>query len=458
MRTDKLREECAVFGTCITTNEAVGLTYNGLLSLQHRGQESAGLAVVNDGKFFYVKDIGLVSEVFSDTLAQMPAGRIAVGHTRYSTTGESVKANAGPFITEYLTGRIATAHNGNLTNTKEIRDKLKSYGLNFDSTSDSEVISALIAYCVTREENTLKGVIKAAGMLRGAFSLAIASSENSLIALRDPSGYRPLCIGRNANGYAIASESCALEACGFEFVRDVKPGEIVIAENGRLTYESVELDGEKENGLCIFEYVYFARPDSIIDGLSVYEARRNMGAILAEEYPVDADVVCGVPDSGLDAAVGYSEKSGLPFVSGFVKNRYIGRSFIYPTQTERDSAVRLKLNPLSANVKGKRIVLVDDSIVRGTTSEKIVRSLKNAGAKEVHMRVSSPPFRHVCNYGTDIDKEENLIANKMSMEEIKQATGADSLGYISIKGLKRACAKCNLNFCTACFVRNQSTE
>ncbi|MCL2199385.1 MAG: amidophosphoribosyltransferase [Defluviitaleaceae bacterium] len=448
---DKLQEECAVFGACLTTDEAVGLTYNGLLTLQHRGQESAGLVVLNEGKFTCVKDLGLVSEVFSDKIAQMPAGKIAIGHTRYSTTGESVKENAGPFVTEYLTGRIATAHNGNLTNTREIKDKLKLLGVNFDSTSDSEVISALIAYSITEESNTLAGVVKAAKMLRGAFSLAIASNEDVLIALRDPSGYRPLCIGKNAAGYAVASESCALDVCGFEFVRDVKPGEIVIAKDGKLIYESVELDGKKENGLCIFEYIYFARPDSIIDGLSVHEARRNMGAILAEEYPVDADIVCGIPDSGLEAAAGYSAKSGLPLVSGFEKNRYIGRSFIYPTQLERDIAVRLKLNPLSANVKDKRVVLVDDSMVRGTTTRLKVQNLKNAGAKEVHMRLASPPFRHVCNYGTDIDKEENLIANKMSIEEIRQAIGADSLGYISIKGLKRACAKCNLDYCTACF-------
>jgi len=440
----------------MTTNEAAGITYNGLLSLQHRGQEGAGIAVVNNGKISCRKDVGLLSEVFpGKALEKLSGCVIAVGHTRYGTTGNNKKENVGPFVTEYLTGRIATAHNGNITNAPEIRRQLKMHGLNFNATSDSEVISSLIAYCITKEENIMQGVVKAADSLRGAFSLIIASSENKLIAIRDTNGYRPLCIGKSSIGYAAASESCALEACGFEFIRDVLPGEVIIIDNGKLTCQGVKLSNKKESGgLCIFEYVYFARPDSIIDGLSVYEARYNMGAILAEEYPVDADIVCGVPDSGLDAANGYSAQSGIPLVSGFVKNRYIGRSFIYPTQTERDSAVRLKLNPLSANIRDKRVVLVDDSIVRGTTSEKIVRSLKNAGAKEVHMRISSPPFRHTCHYGTDIDSEENLIANQMNIEEIRRTIGADSLGYISIEGVKRACAACKLPFCTACFTGN----
>lgn len=463
MKTErKLNEECAVFGVSLTTGEAAGITYNGLLSLQHRGQEGAGIAVVNDGKILCHKEVGLVSEVFSgNELEKLSGCGIAVGHTRYGTTGNNKKENVGPFVTEYLTGRIATAHNGNITNAAQIRQQLKSQGLNFDATSDSEVVSSLIAYCITKEENIIQGVVNGADFLQGAFSLLIATSENKLIALRDPSGYRPLCIGKNSMGYAAASESCALETCGFEFIRDVLPGEVIIFENGKLTCQGVRLkdsqnphSNKESGGLCIFEYVYFARPDSIIDGLSVYEARYNMGVILAGEYPVDADVVCGVPDSGLDAASGYSAQSGIPLVSGFVKNRYIGRSFIYPTQTERDSAVRLKLNPLTTNVRGKRVVLVDDSIVRGTTSEKIVRSLKNAGAKEVHMRVSSPAFRYTCHYGTDIDSEENLIANQMSIEEIRRNIGADSLGYITIEGLKKACIKCRLSFCTACFTGN----
>ena len=444
-------------GLCFN-DEAAGITYNGLLALQHRGQEGAGIAVVNNRTIVCRKDVGLISEIFhGEVLEAMPKGRVAVGHTRYSTTGNSTKANVGPFVTEYLTGRIATAHNGNVTNASKLRSMLSERGLQFAATSDSEVVSSLIAYHITKERNALSGVIKSANLLRGAFSLIIASSKNKLIAVRDPNGFRPLCIGKNEIGYAVASESCALEVCGFEFERDLMPGEIIVIENGEITHQSKALEeGQPNRGLCIFEYIYFARPDSVIDGLSVYEARYNMGAMLSKEYPVDADIVCGVPDSGLEAAAGYSAKSGIPLASGFVKNRYIGRSFIYPTQSQRNSAVRQKLNPLAANIRGKKVVLVDDSIVRGTTSEKIVRSLKNAGAKEVHMRISSPPFRYTCHYGTDIDDEDNLIANKMSIDEICRSIGADSLGYISIKGLKMACGKCALPFCTACFTGNDT--
>jgi len=452
----KLREECAVFGVSLTTDEAAGVTYNGLLSLQHRGQEGAGIAVATNRNIVCKKDIGLVSEVFyEEKLDSLPPGRVAVGHTRYSTTGDHKKENVGPFVTEYLTGRIAVAHNGNITNAKELREELKEYGLHFGATSDSEVVSSLMAYHIAKEKSSLQGAANAAALLRGAFSIIIVTSKNKLIAVRDPNGFRPLCIGKSSIGLAVASESCALEACGFEFVRDVLPGEVVSIEHGQIKNEGVKLEYKEDaRGLCIFEYVYFARPDSVIDGLSVYNARYNMGMALAQEYPVQADVVCGVPDSGLDAAYGYSAGSGIPLITGFVKNRYIGRSFIYPTQSKRDSAVRLKLNPLSASINGKRIVLVDDSIVRGTTSERIVKSLKNAGAKEVHMRISSPPFRHTCHYGTDIDNEENLIANKMTLEEIGRKIGADSLGFISIFGLKKACEECALPFCTACFTGN----
>ena len=463
MRTDKLNEECAVFGVSLHSDEAVGVTYNGLLALQHRGQEGAGIAVANNRNIVCHKDEGLVSEVFSgEELARLPKGKVALGHTRYSTTGQSCRVNAGPFVTEYLTGRIATAHNGNITNAKEIRGELANLGLNFNATSDSEVVSSLIAYYITKEKSSLQGVALAAGLLRGAFSIIVVTSKNKLIALRDPSGFRPLCIGKNGIGCAVASESCALETCGFELLRDVQPGEVVMIENGEVTqtlfFQQDKTKDTGASGLCIFEYVYFARPDSVIDGLSVYEARYNMGLALAREYPVDADAVCGVPDSGLDAAYGYSAGSGLPLITGFVKSRYIGRSFIYPTQSKRDNAVRLKLNPLAANIRGKRIVLVDDSIVRGTTSEKIVKSLKNAGAKEVHMRISSPPFRHTCHYGTDIDSYENLIANNMSLDEVCRKIGADSLGYISIEGLKDACKKCTLSFCTACFTGNGAEQ
>ena len=450
---DKLHEECAVFGVSTFGDEAVGITYNGLLSLQHRGQEGAGIAVALNNKLICRKNVGLVSEVFPESiLKKLPGGKTAVGHTRYSTTGSNTAENVGPFVTEYLTGRIATAHNGNIVNALGIRNNLKELGLNFNATSDSEVVSSLIAYYITREQDTIRGIVRACEYLNGAFSLVIATGDNKLIAVRDPNGYRPLCLGVGSHGTAAASESCALEACGFDLIGDVRPGEVVVIENGKITHQEVALHSKQENaGLCIFEYVYFSRPDSVIDGLSVYEARYNMGVALAEEYPVEADVVCGVPDSGLEAAIGYSARSGIPLLPGFVKNRYIGRSFIYPTQDMRDNAVRLKLNTLSANIRGKRVVLVDDSIVRGTTSEKIVKNLKNAGAKEVHMRISSPPFRYTCHYGTDIDSEENLIANRMTLDEICRKIGADSLGYISVEGLKKACGKCKQSFCSACF-------
>ena len=314
---DKLNEECAVFGVSLTNNEAAGITYTGLLALQHRGQEGAGIAVISDNNILCHKDVGLVSEVFSGGgLDALSNGKTAVGHTRYSTTGINRRENTGPFVTEYLTGRIATAHNGNITNAKNIREELKEFGLRFSATSDSEVISSLIAYHIIKEQNMVSGIVKAADSLQGAFSLVIISGDDKLIAVRDPNGFRPLCIGQNSDGYVVASESCALDVCGFKFLRDVKPGEVIVIENGEIIFQSVELSKkEKERGLCIFEYVYFARPDSVIDGLSVYNARYNMGYVLAGEYPVEADVVCGVPDSGLEAASGFSAKSGIPLAS-----------------------------------------------------------------------------------------------------------------------------------------------
>lgn len=450
---DKPHEECAVFGVSIHEPEAVGIVYNGLLALQHRGQEGSGIAVTLGNQMCYHKNAGMVSEVFTEKVLQkLPKSNIAIGHNRYSTTGGTAISNTQPFISEYLTGRVATVHNGNITNAPMLKSKLTALGLNFHATSDSEVVSALIAHYFVKYGNQHDGLVRACDEFEGAFSLIVLWGEGTMMAVRDPHGYRPLCIGTNSNGIAVSSESCALDSCGFEFLRDVAPGEVVVIEDGKITHSSIALKPvENPGGLCIFEYVYFSRPDSVIDRLSVYDARYKMGEILAAEHPVQADAVCGVPDSGLEAALGYAAASGIPLVSGFVKNRYIGRSFIYPVQSQRENAVHMKLNPLRINLEGKRIVLVDDSIVRGTTSEKIVKAMKDAGAREVHMRISSPPFLFRCNFGTDIDNEENLIANQMDLEAICKKIGADSLGYISIEGLKRACIQSSQSFCTECF-------
>ena len=451
MALDKLREECGVFGVCVKVLEGAGITYNGLLALQHRGQEAAGIAVLSRSAIKCIKRNGLVNEVFSDqNLKSLPPSGLAIGHTRYSSESYGRSTNAQPFVTEYLKGRVATANNGNITNILEIREMLMSHGMDYMGASDSRVLSALVAFEALESGDAQAGVINAAKKLKGAFSLIVMSCDNKLIAVRDPYGYRPLCIGKNEWGYAVSSESCALDSADFSFVRDVAPGEMVVFQNGKIIHESKPLSAKK-CGVCIFEFVYFARPDSVLDGLSVYDARYNMGAALAKEHPADADCVVGVPDSGIEAAFGFAAASNLPLVPGFVKNRYIGRSFIFPTQSQRESAVRIKLNPLSANVAGKSIVLVDDSIVRGTTSGKIIRSLRESGAKAVHLRISSPPFRYACYYGTDIASADDLIANRMSIEGIRQKLGADSLGYISVAGLVEACKKCRLSFCTGCF-------
>lgn len=451
-KTQKLEESCGVFGIrCKEDDKAPTTVYYGLLALQHRGQEGAGIALLNGTSILHHKDLGLVSEVFSpDVLARMPRSRMAIGHVRYSTTGSNNRSNTQPIITEYLTGRIATAHNGNLVNISELREKLQKIGYAFTATNDSEMISSLIAYEDLQCRDIEMAVERACKQFVGSFSLIILSGTGKLIAVRDGWGIRPLCIGVRGEDYVVCSESCALDGTGFSFLRDVQPGEMVVIDRDQ-PLRSKQILPSKKNGFCIFEYVYFARSDSIIDGQSVYNARFQMGVELAKEHPVEADVVCGVPDSGLDAAAGYAFQSGLPLKSGFVKNRYVARSFIAPTQAQRSDTVRLKLNPLRANIEGKRVVLVDDSIVRGTTSARIIRSLKQAGAKEVHMMISSPPFRHTCHLGTDIDREEALIANQRTLPEIAEEIGADSLGYISIDGMKRACKDAKVSFCTGCF-------
>ena len=452
----KLREACAVFGVSLSDadgdGDAVGMVYNGLLSTQHRGQEAAGIAVLQGNNIICHKSIGLVSEIFSNAELHELAGTPVIGHTLYNADGANVRRGAQPFVTEFLTGRIALAHNGNITNVDAVRQLLTARGVNITAGSGSEVFSALVAYKIRESGDVLAGVTQAAAEVEGAFSAVILSSDGKLIAMRDQNGFRPLCVGTGPLGTAVASESCALDSVGFSLVDDVRPGEIVVIENGKITNRvRFKNKQRKEAGLCIFEFVYFARSDSVIDKLCVYDARFHMGEILAREHPADADVVCGVPDSGIDAAMGYAAASGLPLAPGFVKNRYIGRSFIYPTKIQRENAVKLKLNPLRANLEGKRIVLVDDSVVRGTTCAQIIGVLKDAGAREVHMRISSPPFRYTCHYGTEIGDEKNLIANRMDIDEIRQSFGADSLGYISRKGLIEACSGCTLPFCTGCF-------
>jgi amidophosphoribosyltransferase len=449
-RADKPAEECGVFGVYSKSHDAAAITHSALLSLQHRGQESAGIAVLQGAAIRHHKGVGLVGDVFSKG-HHLPESHMAIGHARYSTTGINSFHNAQPFVTEYLKGRIASAHNGNIINSGELRRKLIDDGCTFSASSDSEVLASLIAYEALKRDSMEGAIIRAADQLVGAFSLVLLSHEGKLFALRDGWGFRPLCIGRSKNGeYAVASESCALDGIGFSFERDVLPGELVMIDACGAHSHGIVLDRPKQ-GVCIFEFVYFSRPDSVIDGQGVYGARYSMGEILAREHAVDADVVCGVPDSGLDAAAGYGAASGIPVHSGFVKNRYIGRSFIYPTQTQRENAIRLKLNPLVTNVAGKRIVLVDDSIVRGTTCAKIVRSLKESGAREVHVRISSPPFRHECHFGTDIDSEDALIANNLSVDGIRREIGADSLGFISIEGLREACAGARMPLCDGCF-------
>ena len=445
-----IHEECGVFGVMSTKRENVaGIAYYGLYALQHRGQESCGIGVNDDGVFSSYKDLGLVSEVFSkDTLAHLSAGNMAVGHVRYGTTGGTTRNNCQPIEVNHQKGKMALAHNGNLSNALELRDKLELSGAIFHTTSDTETI----AYVVTRERlvtpSIEDAVSKAMNSLEGAYSLILMSSTK-MIAARDPYGFRPLCYGQMSDGaYVIASESCALTAVGAEFVRDVLPGEILVFSENGVESRKEHCDKQKRK-TCIFEYIYFARPDSVIDGVSVSKSRVRAGEILAENYPADADIVIGVPDSGLEAALGFSRASGIPYGIGLIKNKYIGRTFISPGQNERMDQVIIKLSPVKNVIEGKRVVLIDDSIVRGTTSKRIVKLLREAGAKEIHMRISAPPFLHPCYYGTDIDSEENLIACHHSMEEIAEIIGVDSLGYLPLENLNQLVE--SEDYCAACF-------
>ena len=447
-----IHEECGVFGICEPCTAPVAQSvYFGLYALQHRGQESCGIAVNDDGVFQHYRDMGLVYEVFSpERLHQLGTGNMAIGHVRYSTTGNVNRVNAQPLVIRHVKGNMALAHNGNITNSGELRREFEMQGAIFHSTNDTEIIAYAITRARLETASIEQAVEKAMERLRGAYSLVIMSPQK-MIAARDPVGFRPLCIGQTESGaYVFSSESCALDSVGARFLRELLPGEIVVVSDGRLSSITTHCKREKPC-LCVFEYVYFARPDSVIEGAGVHEARLRAGSFLAEEHPVEADVVIGVPDSGLDAALGYSLRSGIPYGVGFIKNRYVGRSFIQPTQGQRENAVKIKLNVIGSTVRGKRVVMIDDSIVRGTTSARIVHLLREAGAKEVHMRVSSPPFISECFYGTDIDSRENLIACRHTVEETARIIGADSLGYLSVQNLHRIAEGANCDFCDGCF-------
>ena len=455
---DEIKEECGVFGIYDLDGEnVVPSVYYGLTSLQHRGQEACGLAVSKTkgerGNIRFCKNAGLVSEVLrEDTLKDME-GDIAIGHVRYSTTGASVAENAQPLVLSYIKGSLALAHNGNLMNTPRLKWELIQNGAIFHTTTDSEVIAFHIARERVHTKSVEEAVENTVKKLKGAYGLVVMSPRK-LIAVRDPYGLKPLCLGKRGNAYIIASETCALGAVGAEFVRDIRPGEILtITRDG---IHSRQFEEGKKRAHCIFEYIYFARLDSVLDGVNVYDARIRGGRILAKHYPVEADLVAGVPDSGVPAAKGYAEESGIPFGFAFYKNSYIGRTFIKPTQKERESGVRLKLSVLASAVKGKRIVLVDDSIVRGTTIANLIHMLKKAGALEVHVRICAPPFLYPCYYGTDVPSNDQLIASSHSTEEIRKLIGADSLGYMKNEYLEEMAE--GLPVCKACFDGNYPIE
>lgn len=448
---DKLHEECGVFGIFTPDNkDAKHSLYYGLCALQHRGQESAGMALCDTdgpmGNIYHHKGMGLVSEVFHKETLDTLTGNIGIGHVRYSTTGQSCIENAQPLILNYLKGTLALVHNGNIKNAAELRDSLQKEGAIFRGTTDSEVIAYLIAKERTKCGTIEEAVTKVAGFLKGGYAL-IVMSPRKIIGIRDPLGLKPLCLGRRGKEYILSSESCALNAIDAEFVRDIEPGEIV-----SITKDGISSDRslcQCKHAHCIFEYIYFARLDSCMDGISVYNSRIKAGRLLAQSYPVGADLVVGVPDSGLTAAVGYSQESGIPFGLAFYKNSYVGRTFIKPTQKERESAVHMKLSVLPEVVRGKRLVLIDDSIVRGTTIAGLITLLKKAGAVSVHVRISSPPFLYPCYYGTDVPSNKELIAADNSPEEIARRIGADSLGYMKLEDL--SAMSDNLPLCRACF-------
>lgn len=443
-----LHEECGVFGIYDPAGNCAQTTYYGLYALQHRGQEACGIATINDREQSFYKDVGLVSEVFNQETLRRLNGTMAVGHVRYATTGAGERENAQPLTIKYVKGTLAVVHNGNLVGIEKLRQNFEYKGAIFHTTSDSELIAYAIAQARLHCGSVEEAVCRATAELRGAFSLLVMSPQK-LIACRDPWGFRPLCMGRKGDVIVFASESCAIEAVGAKVERDLEPGEVVVVKDGQV--RSLRNNCRGMSHMCIFEYIYFARPDSIIAGQSVHQARVNAGRLLARQHPVEADLVVGVPDSGLDAARGYALESGIPNGMGFIKNRYVGRTFITPDQLSREQAVRIKLSALRSEVEGKRIVMVDDSIVRGTTCRLIINLLREAGATEVHMRVSAPPFVAPCYFGTDIPDKEKLIACHNSVEEIREMTGANSLGYLSLENLHKLAPDAKCGFCEGCF-------
>lgn len=445
----KISEECGIFGIYDPSGECAKSVYYGLYALQHRGQESCGIAVNNDREITYHKGLGLVNEVFDNEILDKLGGKMAIGHVRYSTTGETLRENAQPLVLRYIKGTIALAHNGNIPNKSELERELSNGGAIFQTTTDTEMIAYTIAKHRINSGSIEKAVENSFDSFKGAFSLLIMSPQK-LIACRDPWGFRPLCMGKKGDAIVFASETCALDTVGAEYVRDLEPGEIVVVKDGDIT--SIKTHTNKyPHTMCIFEYLYFARPDSIIEGQSAHDSRMLAGKYLAREYPVDADVVIGVPDSGLSAAMGYARETGIPYGIGFVKNKYIGRTFIEPTQAMRENAVRIKLNVLRSTVEGKRVVMVDDSIVRGTTSKRIVALLRKFGAKEVHVRSSAPPFLYPCYFGTDVPSKEQLLATNHTLDEMCEIIGADSLGFLSVENLKKIIPNAKCGFCDGCF-------
>ena len=449
---DGLHEECGVFGMYdLDGNDVASSIYYGLFALQHRGQESCGISVSDTfgpRKVDLLKGMGLVNEVFNSENLSKLHGNIGVGHVRYSTAGESIPSNAQPLVINYVKGTLMLAHNGNLINANELRDELAYTGAIFQTTIDSEVIAYLVARERINAKTAQEAVTNAMKKLKGAYALVI-SSPRKLIGARDPFGFKPLCIGKRDNAYILASETCALDTIGAEFVRDVLPGEVVTIDKDGIKADTSMCLPKAKEARCVFEYIYFARPDSNFDGVSVYHSRIMAGRFLAMDSPVEADVVVGVPESGNAAAMGYAMESGIPYGTAFVKNSYVGRTFIKPQQKSRESSVRIKLNVLKEAVCGKRVIMIDDSIVRGTTSDRIVQMLKDAGATEVHVRISSPPFLYECYFGTDIPSRDQLIAHNRTIEEINEIIGADSLGYLRVERLKEIAG--GLGICTGCF-------